>query len=76
MMLFSLPRVALAAGLILVSLTGPRVFAAATDQPGPNYQLFAHNHRMAWCIVPFDSQKREPEVQEGLLARLGFQPFG
>src|SRR6267378_2866634 len=75
MMLFSLPRMVLTVGLILTGLTDQRLFAAATNQPGPDYQLFARSNLVAWCIVPFDSQKRGPEARAELLERLGFKLF-
>lgn len=37
--------------------------------------LFARENLVAWCIVPFDSQKRSPEERAQMLARLGFKRF-
>lgn len=37
--------------------------------------LFAKENLAAWCIVPFDAQKRGPEERAAVLERLGFQQF-
>ena len=47
---------------------------AASSSVG-SYQLFAHNNLVAWCIVPFDAQKRGPEARAEMLERLGFKLF-
>ena len=39
------------------------------------YQLFARTNLVAWCIVPFDAQKRGPEERAAMLERLGFTQF-
>jgi sugar phosphate isomerase/epimerase len=39
------------------------------------YQLFARTNLMAWCIVPFDAQKRNPEERAAMLEKLGFRYF-
>jgi len=38
-------------------------------------KLFAHDNLVAWCIVPFDSKKRDPEQRAEMLQRLGFSKF-
>ena len=38
-------------------------------------RLFARDNLIAWCIVPFDSKKRNPEDRAAMLERLGFQHF-
>jgi putative heme-binding domain-containing protein len=38
-------------------------------------QLFARDNLIAWCIVPFDSKKRDPEERAVMLERLGFRHF-
>jgi sugar phosphate isomerase/epimerase len=35
------------------------------------YELFAPTNLVAWCIVPFDTQKRGPEERAAMLQRLG-----
>jgi len=39
------------------------------------YQLFARTNLVAWCIVPFDAQRRGPEARAEMLQRLGFRWF-
>lgn len=57
------------AGLTLV-VASPRT-APADDCTA----LFARENLVAWCIVPFDSQKRSPEERAEMLFRLGFRRF-
>src|SRR5262245_34288462 len=38
-------------------------------------RLFVRDNLVAWCIVPFDSQKRGPEERAAMLQRLGFRHF-
>ena len=37
----------------------------------PSEGLFSKTNLVAWCIVPFDSQKRGPEARAEMLERLG-----
>lgn len=37
--------------------------------------LFARDNLVAWCIVPFDSQKRGPEDRVAVLKELGFKKY-
>src|SRR5262245_29550336 len=37
--------------------------------------LFSRDNLIAWCIVPFDAQKRRPEERAAMLERLGFRHF-
>jgi hypothetical protein len=37
--------------------------------------LWSRENLVAWCIVPFDAQKRGPEARADLLQRLGFRFF-
>ncbi len=37
--------------------------------------IWAHDNLAAWCVVPFDAQKRSPEERAAMLARLGFRYF-
>lgn len=36
-------------------------------------KLFARDNLVAWCIVPFDAQKRGPEERSAMLERLGIR---
>ena len=38
----------------------------------PAQGLFSRTNLVAWCIVPFDSQKRGPEARAEMLEQLGF----
>src|SRR5262245_25704342 len=37
--------------------------------------LFAKENLVAWCIVPYDANKRTPEERAAMLKRLGFSKF-
>ncbi len=37
--------------------------------------LFARKNLTAWCVVPFDANKRGPEERAAMLQRLGFRNF-
>ena len=37
--------------------------------------LFARNNLVAWCVVPYDKEKRNPEERAGMLKALGFTQF-
>jgi sugar phosphate isomerase/epimerase len=58
----------LAALLLALSLSLRATAGAAPD-------LFDRTNLVAWCIVPFDAQKRGPEERAAMLARLGFTQF-
>src|SRR5271157_2236678 len=50
--------------------------AVALAQPARGDEpLFARDNLFAWCIVPFDAQKRGPEQRAAMLERLGFKAF-
>lgn len=51
----------------VLSLLLARVAMAALPTEG----IFAKTNLVAWCIVPFDSQKRGPEARAEMLERLG-----
>ena len=53
-------------GILLLSLAT----CAAQDR-----NLFARSNLVAWCIVPFDAKKRDPEERAAMLERLGFKLF-
>lgn len=51
-------------------------FADVTAEPKkPQNDIYARENLVAWCIVPFDSKKRDPEKRAQMLARLGFSKF-
>jgi quinoprotein glucose dehydrogenase len=41
----------------------------------PPDQFFARDNLVAWCIVPFDARKRNPEERAAMLERLGIKHF-
>lgn len=45
----------------------------ATDEAIPSQRLFAKDNLVAWCIVPFDPLKRNPEQRAAMLRRLGIK---
>lgn len=55
-------------GLGVLFLLLPRVALAL-----PGEGLFSKTNLVAWCIVPFDSQKRGPEARAEMLERLGIR---
>jgi len=42
---------------------------------GDQVSLFGMDNLLAWCIVPFDSNKRSPEKRIMMLKELGFQSY-
>lgn len=48
---------------------------SAADDVGATGDIFRRDNLIAWCIVPFDSQKRGPEERAAMLQRLGFKHF-
>jgi hypothetical protein len=63
------PRLLVLAGLVLPLL------AARPAGAAPPPDLFARENLVAWCIVPFDAQKRGPEARAAMLEKLGFTQF-
>src|SRR5262245_10516400 len=62
--------------LLLASTASLR--SAETDpvlRPAGSAGLFARSNLVAWCIVPFDGKKRDPEERAQMLERLGFKLF-
>jgi cytochrome c553/sugar phosphate isomerase/epimerase len=47
----------------------------AQQPPPAQEQLFARDNLVAWCIVPFDSQRRGPVERAAMLKKLGFTKF-
>jgi quinoprotein glucose dehydrogenase len=68
-------RLVLALVLTLASLAkAPAAEVPPETQPAAT-QIFARSNLVAWCIVPFDAQKRGPEERAAMLERLGFKLF-
>ena len=49
------------------------VLLCAIASRAQEYSLFARSNLVAWCIVPFDANKRGPEERAQMLNRLGIQ---
>lgn len=58
-------RLVLIAAVLAPSLFPPVVTAAEARHP-----LFARENLVAWCIVPFDKQKRGPEARAAMLEKM------
>jgi len=56
-------------GLTTILLCRAEVAEAEDSTATPT--LFAHENLVAWCIVPFDSEKRGPAARAEMLSRLG-----
>jgi len=63
------PVTTLLAVVACLAVTPPRLHAAAPRG------LFARTNLVAWCIVPFDAKKRNPEQRASMLERLGITQF-
>ena len=62
----SIPRLtALSAPFVCADLISSSVAA----------ELWSRDNLVAWCIVPFDAKKRDPEQRADLLQALGFRHF-
>ncbi|MBM4013048.1 MAG: TIM barrel protein [Planctomycetes bacterium] len=48
---------------------------AADDVAARADRLFARSNLVAWCIVPFDAERRGPEARAAMLERLGLRRF-
>jgi hypothetical protein len=61
---------------IMLLLAGLFAMLSCTGQPSQpqaeNAMLFAKNNLIAWCIVPFDTENRDPAERAELLNELGF----
>ncbi len=61
-------------GLFVVLLTRGLLFegtSAVADELSPAAKLFAPTNLVAWCIVPFDANKRGPAERAEMVKRLG-----
>ncbi|MGV3773709.1 MAG: TIM barrel protein [Verrucomicrobiales bacterium] len=61
---------ALGAAFILASASFTSVVAEGSPKISSEYNLFARSNLVAWCIVPFDAKKRNPEERAAMLDRL------
>src|SRR5687768_7704203 len=71
-MLFSnrLTKSLLCAATLIGSVTTDRLVAADTAA-----DLWKRDNLVAWCIVPYDAKKRDPEQRAEMLRALGFRHY-
>src|SRR6187397_2871349 len=48
---------------------------AVLIRPAAAADIYQDDNLVAWCIVPFDSQKRGPEERAAMLEKLGIKRF-
>src|SRR5688572_17532915 len=63
----------LVAWIMPISAPWTLLAAEPLSQTAINAKLFAKENLVAWCIVPFDSQKRSPEERAAMLEKLGIK---
>lgn len=66
------PLLPFVAGLLVLLLLIPPGRGRA-DEGLPASGLFARTNLVAWCIVPFDAEKRGPEERAVMLSQLGIR---
>ena len=64
----------LAISVLLTAASACNALQAANTATDPA-TLFARKNLTAWCVVPFDANKRGPEERAAMLQRLGFKNF-
>ncbi len=67
------PNLHIVAGMTILLGFGFQTVSAQDETPvaSSNVDLFAKPNLVAWCIVPFDANKRSPEERANMLKRLG-----
>ena len=61
--------------LLMMMAVLPAIVSCTAQTPEPKTEytmLYAKNNLVAWCIVPFDSENRDPAARAELLNELGF----
>jgi len=64
--------------LPLVNILALMIFCfdqAICQAPSGTGKVFSKNNLVAWCIVPFDDKKRDPEERAQMLEKLGITKF-
>ena len=61
--------------LIALAVSVVNAVPARTAEPLPEGGVFAKSNLVAWCIVPFDTMKRNPQQRAEMLQRLGIRKF-
>ncbi len=62
---------AFAAFGLFTALTAAQTFAQLNTQAVAQESVFRRENLVAWCIVPFDSKKRNPEQRAAMLEKMG-----
>jgi sugar phosphate isomerase/epimerase len=65
----------LISSLVFPPLTARTSRADPTTGTATMHNLFDRQNLTAWCVVPFDANKRGPEERAEMLQRLGFRSF-
>lgn len=63
------------AALAGVAMSMASATTGAGGEPAAAGDVFAMENLVAWCIVPFDAQRRGPSERAEMLKRLGFRKF-
>lgn len=63
-----------AISVLLTAANACNALQAANTATAPA-DLFGRKNLTAWCVVPFDANKRGPEERAAMLQRLGFKNF-
>ncbi len=61
--------------LLLTFLLASSTIANAQQKKAKNDLLFSRDNLVAWCIIPYDSKKRNPEERATMLKELEFRSF-
>jgi hypothetical protein len=67
-------RRALAVTTYLLCVLNVPISSADINSP-ERANLWSHENLFAWCVVPFDDNKRGPEERAQMLEKLGFKQF-
>jgi len=59
--------------ILLVFIFSTKTYAQQAT--AKNDLLFSRNNLVAWCIIPYDSKKRNSEERAAMLKELGFRSF-
>jgi hypothetical protein len=61
--------------MLALAATGARANPPSRVDSSASPSLWVHDNLHAWCVVPFDAKKREPEARARMLQELGFKHF-
>lgn len=72
---FRLRPLHLVAAILIVCVGGGHTVSAQQSATSASDSLFRQDNLVAWCIVPFDSQKRSPKQRAEMLRELSISKF-